>query len=68
MIADLSIAWLFWFLIRWPVIHQPVRAILRKLRISLHRLVREAQEAYRSARIESEEACLRELRGAGLVD
>jgi hypothetical protein len=24
MIADLSIAWLFWLLIRWPIVQEPL--------------------------------------------
>ena len=68
MIADLSIAWLFWFVIRWPVIREPLHAIACKMRTSLRQFVPRLRQAYLSARLESEEACRRELRLAGLVD
>jgi hypothetical protein len=68
MIADLLIAWLFWFLIRWPVIEEPFKAIIRKLASSLRLLITEMRQAHESARLKSEEACRRELRLAGLAD
>lgn len=68
MIADLSIAWLFWLLIRWPIIQDPLQAIAYELSASLRRFVRDLRRAYQSARLESEQACRRELRAAGLVD
>jgi len=68
MIADLLIAWLFWFLIRWPVIEEPFKAITGKLVSSFRRFVAEARQAHESARLKSEEACRRELRLAGLAD
>jgi hypothetical protein len=68
MVADLSIAWLFWFLIRWPVVQDPLQTMAHKLRASLGRFVRSLHQAYQLARLESEQACRRELRAAGLVD
>lgn len=56
MIADLLIAWTFWIVIRWPMIRTSVYGP-EDLRLAI-----------RALRLESEIACQRELRAAGLAD
>jgi len=68
MLADLSIAWVFWFVIRWPILDRQVRATASGLTSELAHLPGKFRQALLALQLESEVASQRALREAGLVD
>ena len=68
MLADLSIAWVFWFVIRWPILDRQVCAKASSLSQALVHLPRDLRQAILAFQLESEMASQRALREAGLAD
>jgi len=63
MIADLSIAWIFWFVIRWPMLRTSIH-----LQDDIQKVLADIGARIRDLQLESEIASQRELRAAGLAD
>ena len=63
MIADLSIAWIFWFVVRWPMLRTSIH-----LQDDINKLFAHIADRIRDLQLESEIASQRELRAAGLAD
>jgi hypothetical protein len=68
LLADLSIAWVFWFVVRWPILDRQVIATASSLAHTLVHLPGDLNRALDTLHIESEIACQRALREAGLAD
>jgi hypothetical protein len=68
MITDLMIAWLFWLVIRWPILQgQVCRLGVRVCRRFLQ-IPQKLRRSLEELRRESELARRRELRAAGLAE
>ena len=68
MLADLSIAWVFWFVLRWPLLDRQVVASASSLALVVIHLPRDLQQGMLALRAESEMASRQALREAGLAD
>lgn len=66
MAGDLTIAWLLWFVMRWPILRTQVNRRGVRICRSIGRLPREIRYAFGVLKLESELARRRELRAAGL--
>jgi len=68
MLADLSIAWVFWFVLRWPLLDRQVSASASSFVLSVMHLPRDLHHGMLALRAESEMASRRALQEAGLAD
>jgi hypothetical protein len=68
MLADLSIAWVFWFVIRWPLLDRQVYSTASSFTRALVHLPAGLRRAVLTLQLESEIACQRALRDAGLAE
>jgi len=68
MIGDLTIAWLFWFVMRWPLLQGQVRRLSVRMYRQVLQIPLTLRQGFEDLQRESELARLRELRSAGLAE